>query len=35
MDASCNWLANHPRIVCALLCSLILLAGNLDTRWMS
>ncbi len=32
LSSICNLLALHPRIACALLCALILLAGQLDTR---
>ena len=28
-----NWLADHPRWVCAILCAAILIAGQLD-QWV-
>lgn len=35
LDAAANWLALHPRITCALLVALILVAGQMDTRWLA
>lgn len=30
MNAACNYLADHPWLTCAVLCSLIYLAGLAD-----
>lgn len=32
LDRACNFLVNHPRIECAVLCALFVIAGQLD--WM-
>lgn len=32
LDAAANWLASHPRIACALLIAMILVAGQMDGR---
>lgn len=32
LDAATNFLALHPRWTCALLCALILVAGQMDGR---
>lgn len=29
-DEAANWLASHPRIACALLIAMILVAGQMD-----
>ena len=34
LDAACNWLVHHPRLTCALLVALILVAGQMDTWWL-
>jgi hypothetical protein len=31
LDSSCNFLATRPRLTCALLIALILVAGQMDT----
>lgn len=35
LSSACNWLADHRRLTTAVLVSLIIIAGNLDTWWMS
>lgn len=35
LNAATNFLATHPWRTCALLCALILVAGQMDTRWLS
>ena len=32
LDAACNFLATRPRLTCALLVALILVAGQMDGR---
>lgn len=32
LNNACNWLALHPRVTCAALCALILVAGQMDGR---
>jgi len=32
IDMACNFLALHPRLTCALLVALILVAGQMDGR---
>lgn len=34
LDAAANFLATHPRITCALLVALILVAGQMDGKIM-
>ena len=32
IDTACDFLATHPRLTCALLIALILVAGQMDGR---